>query len=436
VSCAPADDEAQEAWQGAARQGWSKNANCGDLGEFLLRGLPPGRYLLRISPPGACPWWSDGTVVAAGDESAVLTMPAEYAPRCCSFDVHAEDADGNAISGFFASLGAWRESDGNRTVEGTVSVALTESPPFRLTVAADGFETARIENVEDRPYTIVVRLAKARPDAERLDISGVVEFEGEPLPADAQIDLQLRAPGDEGARGDPIASLANGEGGEFVLSPQVAGAYRIAAEGRVRRREGEWTFVMGRADVASGDSGVRLRVLPKSSIAGSVRLPDDAEPDELWVTVVDGRAQGVVRTEQIDKDRRAFSVGGLPSDGVFLVGVSARLGEDWLRGTVVAGVVAGGPPIEFRFEPGLAIEGVVVRRDGSPVAGAQVWTGAERPHYRIAATGVDGRFRLTGLRAGTEQLRAWAPGLVFAGPTESAAAGATGVRLVVVPDGR
>lgn len=435
VNCSAADDAAIEAWESAVRQDWSRSDGCDEDGNFLLTGLAPGRYLLRISPPGACTWWSEGSIVEAGGETVLLTMPAEYVPRCCCFEVRAEDEDGNAISDFSASLVAWGNRDARQTIEGEVSVGLIESPPFRLAVGSEGFEATTIENVEDLPYTIVVRLSKPRAAAERLDISGVVEFEGAPLPVGASADLELRASGDAGSRGDPLDRVETGEGGKFEFRPKAAGTWRIAAQGSISR-DGDKILVMGSTDASTGDRGVRILLLPRSSISGEVCLPDDAVADELWVNVLERRPGGVVRTESIETNRSEFAIGGLPSDGVFLVGVSVRVGEAWMRGTVVDGVVAGAATIEFRPEPGLAIEGVVVRADGSPVAGARVFTLADRPHYRIEATGVDGRFRLTGLREGVERLSATAPGLVLAGAAESASAGATGVRIVVVPQGR
>jgi len=97
-------------------------------------------------------------------------------------------------------------------------------------------------------------------------------------------------------------------------------------------------------------------------------------------------------------------------------------------------VRADGGPYEVRLVRGLALDGIVERGDGTPVPACRVRC-AQSPSAddsEDVTTGLDGRFRITGLAAGTWFVTAGSGALECPVAVE-AISGTRDVRVVVVP---
>jgi hypothetical protein len=432
IRVAPADADAVEAWRGVVENVARTRWECGADGEFAVTTLAPGRYRVEASPDDRCGRWTDARIVVAGGDPITVTLPDDLSPRVLSVRVRAVDEDGSDVLRFRAVLSANGRDDWQRERDGEAEPSVLGVPPFRLDVWARGFDAVRIDGVESRPNPVVVRLARSVDPAVLPAIRGVVEFAGERIKDRDRVRVEAH-PLDAS---DPSTcdDYARAFGGEFTLRP-TSRAVRLTARGFVFMGDARVDVDGAVATASIGDANVRIAVRPVKTITATLLLPDGGDGDEASINVADERQSGFSRTESLVGPVRSVGMESLSADGTFDVGVSVRKNGEWMRGVVVRGVVPGGEPIECRFERGLAIEGDVVRADGSAVVAAQVWTDAEPPHFRIATTGLDGRFRLTGLREGWERLRASAPGLRLDGAPVTVEAGGAAVRLVVVSTG-
>jgi len=113
--------------------------------------------------------------------------------------------------------------------------------------------------------------------------------------------------------------------------------------------------------------------------------------------------------------------------------VRVKSGDVWFGPTTLDGLRTGRAPIDVALAPSPTIDGVVVRRDGTPVVRAKVQTGSNSAALvAVATTGLDGRFRLTGLAPGEWTLAAETDALETS-PHLVVAAGAHDVRVVATP---
>ena len=432
VKLTPLDPAVREAWEGVTKRVGTVMWTCNAGGGFTAWPIPAGAYRVEVSPPGRCPWWGGDVIVRTGPHVVTLRLPPDLCPRAFEVRVEARDEDGAPVRHFTATLEAWEQSQYAYTYEGEASLSLVSVPPARLTVQANGFEPAVVEHAESRGEVVVVDLVRLREEEPRLEILGVVEIEGFAPGRCGRVRVAAFSATASEEPPAPAATCDVAPSGDFRLPELGPGRYRLEACGEVEIG-GEWVGVAGSAVASGGDDRVSIEAGRLATIDADVHLPGGEACDELCVTLTDERPGGRAETRSFLEPLLHAELGGVARDGVFEASFSARRSDEWMRGVVFGHVTPGSSSLQVRFEPGSSIEGVVERPDGSPVVAAQVWTSEKRPHYRAAATGLDGRFRLTGLRDGVERLRVEAPGLVCEEEETPAKAGGDLVRLVLTP---
>ncbi len=236
--------------------------------------------------------------------------------------------------------------------------------------------------------------------------------------------------------GTTVAVVVADDQGQPVAGARIEGGPGLSAEtnsqGLVK--------LAGVAPVAP----LKLAANAKHHLPGKLQVNPPLPPQVLMVLqrafVIQGRfleapgapaAGGLVRTEQascqiegrLDAEGR-FEVGLPPGEAVTLVLRTPRTAE--LRLPVTEGAAGEVRDLGDLLPPrGFAVTGRVVRAaDGTPVAAARVWLPRPGPGGPLfawagrdlveAATGEDGRFRLTGLAPGPALLRVDAGGFARA----------------------
>ena len=190
-----------------------------------------------------------------------------------------------------------------------------------------------------------------------------------------------------------------------LLAGAVYGVHRL----QVRRRVAGSLRQAEQAERA-GD----LRVAEQALERYAAYRPQDTDALARFGLILDKRADSLEKpSERLAKRQRALLV--------FEQVLLRQPGRRDIRRRLV----------DLAMEPGLRIEGVVVREDGSPVVGAYVYGEQGEDEYSDAYAGADGRFALTGLVAGTWKLSASAPGLSTDEAGVAAVAGQHEIRVVV-----
>ena len=310
-------------------------------------------------------------------------------------------------------------------------------------VACPGFVRGEAPNVKvPQQGDVVIDLAAA------LEISGRVTFEdGRPVEGMSVSAVAESAPsarqfmsfgGDDGD--DESQQATTDREGRFRLRGLKPGNYRV-------RAEPPWmSKVNARAatsdPVAAGAADVKVTVRAGGVIAGHV-LDEARKPvAAAWVTCNPAEPGDDPSFHGAATDAKgAFEINGL-NDGKYTLYVQSQSGGK--QPTQKADVMTGTKDVEIVMTAGLAIEGVVVKADGKPVAG--VYVQAERITSddedessisfgsQMSATGADGKFRVAGLAPGHYKLELndWSgtsQALRLTGASDIAA-GATGLRLV------
>ncbi len=430
VRMSPADPADSEFWAAVAKPCELNAERCPE-GIHVADWLPPGRYRVRASPPGQCPWWGADVIAETGVGPVTLRLPPEVSPRTTSVRVRAVDGEGRPVAAFDARLRAWGERTAASATDGEATVALREVPPFVLTVVADGFAPAEIVEIEsrDEPYVVTLAPERDEPDPPGLVLRGVIESGG-PTAEQRAEGLRFLVTATALAEGGGVsADCETDSDGSFALRVPAVGRYRVEASGDL---PGDGVRASGVVVVEADETDVRIAVRPVAAIELGLALPGGVRADECWIDRVQLAPGGDTHVDRFEGPLSAVSLEGLRDDAAYRVGVSVRVADEWLRGVVLPCIVPGGPRVEVELERGAAIEGVVVRADGTPVAAAWVQTDAERPHMRSAVTDPQGRFRVTGLPEGWRRLGAWAPGLELADAVAAEAGGAA-VTIVMPP---
>ncbi len=423
LTVVPDADEAPEEWAEAGGHRMDSHEESRDDGSFTFACLPRGRWRVRCDAPGAPP----DVVAETGDTRVTLVLPRALAPRDVRVRVRALDPQGAPLACFSAELWVRDEKYGwEETQSGEASVNWhCRYGPVRLVVRDPRtLCQAVFEDVVSRDEPYVARLAPAHVVRGRiLPDPAVCE---EPLSWDIWATLLGR-----GDSQDRFVRGASAEAGSFVISVPAPGTWRI--ESSHQRAAG----LSGTALAAADGPPVVVHALPEETIHVRVALPAGEQVVEsgrefdvhaVSVDPADGQEEwGFVAAPG------GVDVIGLPAGRTWRVAIRAETASGWTAPAVLEGVRPGPDPVEVRLMPGLAIDGVVVRRDGTPVEGATVTAMRDGDGWTPRSeTGIDGHFRLTGLTSGAWRVAAETWGLASRGPA-AVAAGSGDVVVIALP---
>jgi protocatechuate 3,4-dioxygenase beta subunit len=460
VTLEPEADPVPEDWEHrrSASEDWVAQ-ECSDDGSFRFDGVPPGTYRICVGVEIEDGWATFAREhVAAGTEDVLVVVPQGAPPRE-SADIRIRftvlDPDGRPVPrGQFdmASGGGWlsgyfRDGVGDEETEGNFPAWIVVYAPAddKDRPLPYGPVRIRLERQPDEPVEI-----RMRPG---LEIRGRVLVDGEP--GAARLSVEVPLPGEdlpEDARRVRY-EVSSGEDGAFAIAGLPPGAVVLGLA------HGQPFVPIRERTVEVGDTEVTVRLRRAASLKGTVRLPPGIRGVRVEVVIFEMTAGGrrfVQSSTSMSEPKGTFAFGASTLDPrsryevVAWVGHAAGSFAPTRRGDLVPG----GEPIEITPEAGLAITGVVRRRDGSPVGGASVRAirsgphGAEARPYRPETTsaptfrhvpdpctvsGAIGHFRLPGLEEGEVLLVATAPGLSSLSGPVRARAGESGVILVLTP---
>jgi hypothetical protein len=410
---------------------------CPGPQDFAISCLPPGRYRLHANDDGA------PRTVTAPAADVELPAPPEPGVTTVDVDVRVTEFDGMPVTDFTAEVrprgdgqfveGEWVERDGARvlraTYDGTAGVAVEVT-------ASDGRTARRGLDPGDKG-AVEIRFPRVRPDGPRLAIHGRVTSDGRPLTwsrrsgrgyssiVGTRVEVFAFRDGDQ----EPCARAETAHDGSFVLEDLDEGAYCLwAAPDPVPPWSESWSLATARAAANAGDDDVTIDAPVASSRRFRLVLPDGLGTIADHECSIAGPAgeRDAVEAELVNGTIVAT---GLRVDVPYSLSIRVRCGRTWTATSHVAWFVAGDETLEIRVARGLRIEGAVLRADGTPVVGAEVYASTPDGGHADAYAGLDGAFVLTGLDTGRWTLRGCAPGL--ADDESVADAGATGVRIVM-----
>jgi hypothetical protein len=401
-------------------------------GTFRFDGLAPGGYRLRCSRPGA----PQPVVVATGTRDARIVLPPALCPRRVAVDVVAYDDAGRRLDAFRAWLLGEGVTEHADAQDGVAHADVTTWGPVTLHVERDDEDQlVDLGAVESRGEPYVATFPAFH------EIRGTVSFDGGPL--------RWRRDAPDGGRSVPVwvsatpdppgrdrrlrhtpPSATTEPDGTFVLRVPYAGRWSLHASDSCTKSPvaGE-----GAADAEATDAVVLLHRITDLDVF--VLPPEGARLGQVygWLRDPSSSAKPFFRVDYEVPGRLRFieAIAGPP---LVLIVRGTIDGERSLVSTT--DVRADGGPFEVRLARGLAVDGVVVRRDGTPVVDCRVRcapsSDADDADCERATTGLDGRFHVAGLASGTWFLTAGTGALECVAAVE-ATAGSRDVRLVAVP---
>lgn len=299
-------------------------------GRFAFRGLAPGRYKLRASPPGAFEHGRSTlreTITAtAGDRAIRIVVPADG-----TITGRVAFPDGRTPATFVISLGGWGNVVPVASRDGSFTILDVPPRTYQLTIRGPGFA--------ERTLPAVVVAPGASVDAGTITvqpgrtISGrVVDGDGKPIAGASVLagpmlwgtGSKARAPtGIGGPPGsDAIQDATTDERGMFTLTGVGRGPRHLVADHDAHGRSLPLTVAPDRSA-----SGVELVLVPLGALHGKVtsggkpaaRVIVNAQSKtvpEAMFSVLSG-ADGAYRFDRLTPDRYS---------------VSAMVGQDPMRG--------------------------------------------------------------------------------------------------------
>ncbi|HWB75695.1 MAG TPA: carboxypeptidase regulatory-like domain-containing protein [Nannocystaceae bacterium] len=150
--------------------------------------------------------------------------------------------------------------------------------------------------------------------------------------------------------------------GSFALDKLEVGKHTVMA---MRKGGGEGVV----EHVETGSSGITIRLAEGGTISGKVALSSGGSPKRFSISL-EGRSQGVWRTEEFFQTSGVFTIADLPA-GKYTVGVTATEGSSDTEIELAEGAKKSG--VDLVLTPKVDVTGTVVDlKTGEPVPGMKV----------------------------------------------------------------
>ena len=361
-------------------------------GTYLITDVEPGMFQVTVSAEGYQQQARAGIEIESGEE---LELDFELEAGAI-VEGTVTTADGAPVVQASIQIAARREGFFG---QGMAAAGQTDSEGhYRVTGAATGSATIAVYHGNGRQLTRAVEIQLGRNvvdlELERgFEVSGQVVFSDGTAVGGADVSIeQVVQPGMAPYSFGSARGRSTGDGG-FLLTDVKAGKYALVAS-----LEGYATARSETFEVAGDVSGALLELDRGATLEGRVLGLDFDELGALALVAQSER--GDLRRGRVDFDGE-YAFDGLAPGAWHVqaqVGGSGRSTQ--LRLEISEGVSHVHEDIEFG---GFTLTGVVLE-GGQPLANARIGVNGSTGSSGHGLTGVDGRFRVSGLRAGDYQL--------------------------------
>ena len=413
ISCAEHPEAVAEIGMTASRADekrrllWSIEASTDQRGGFVIEGLQPGEYTLRLEPADS-EWqaFDKGPLAVQVGETTECALALERTYRLTGQVVDGTSGEPLQGAGVMAIDTPACSSPALITTDEQGRYAVRVLPGTTVVQVLRHPEGYRMVSYEDERATVVVADEDARAPAIRLSKSAVmkgkvVDEEGAPVP-DAHV--YYAADRDAGA---PVAYIVDGR--ELAVVADDAGAFGITGLPPkqavvLRARSGERMTPKATKVTVQSPEAVTLVVSP-CGVRVMVKAVDEKDAPIAGATVSlqmvpdyagHGRADpgktaedGTFESDLLWPDQTYRLLVSAPGFGQARTGQWKAEPGGWHDFGDVVLTAAGG-----------SVRGRVVDGDGKPVAGARVYNTIDAPEATNTATDAQGAFNLEGLWPG------------------------------------
>ena len=369
-------------------------------GSFVLRGLPPGDYDVRVSRATG----ADGSLLAgstrgtAGGGPVTIVLAPDATSARAAIVVRVVDADGRPVPRAILAFRTARRTTRTEVRDGTVTLSVDESDrglaELRVSnaVGATGSPLSaapvRVTGIELDAGEVVVRMPRGHP------IVGVVRGPDGKGVQGAIVSASDASPDSSDASTTPLSAATTDAAGAFrleglgsdevTISVAVSAAY-VAPEPVTARGGGVGVEFELRPAVPA--SVTVLDWAGKPTAGAEVRARDLEDPARPLRAAAVSDAKGLARLGSLDRSR-TYSVSIAPP--------SAR--SDLLPGTLKAWTPT---DATATLERGFTLEVRIVDLSGRPVSQAMLWQQKPGGAWSSEPAGDEGRVTLRRLPAGS-----------------------------------
>lgn len=368
-------------------------ATTGPKGEFQIEGLPPGRLVVLVNPPGH-PLFQSRTIELSEGE-AVEDLSFEIA-RSGRLKLEVVDvATGQPVAATVALKGPGTPRRGRResTSNGTVEFEDLATGSHRVKIEAEGYLTEIVDNLSIQKETTVTRTVKIQPGNGLF--GRVVAPDGSPVKNSY---VMVRRDG------NLIQVLKTQSNGIFEWPAAKKGQLQIRAISPRYQASSPYDAKIGRQTT--------LELGPGSFLQGFVVTEGGASIDSFRVAVAHFEPSG-----RGGFGARSFTPHSTSNaDGAFEYGPIApgryyfRIETDRFSPRVFGPIEI--PPDRkvsktFRLQRGGTVQGKVINENGKPLSGARVRFAPRRRQNRSAktvTTDSKGRFKIESIPPGRQDI--------------------------------
>jgi len=381
-------------------------------GRFRFEAMRAGSFRFLARHPELAP--GSSAIVRLDGKTERTDLEIRLEPGA-TLRVRVETRSGSAVPGAAVRVSPARASwlpapvrQAHTDEQGELTLRALPRERLELVAVHDaGSSAAQLVDLRAPPHDQRLTLVLAHTDS----IGGVVvDAAGQPVEGaqvTARVKGALELPVDTGAaRLRGAAVELTDAGGRFVLGGLAPGRYELRASRRGLRSALD--ALRPATEASTGDTGVRLRLIPDGGITGRVAFADGTPPGPFLVALDGARPTPVV------SGTGAFTLTDVPP-ATYRLSIRGPAFADVQRPDVAVaeGATTDVGTITVKRDGGRRVAGVVLA-DGAPVAGALVLVGSSilsdgtsikmqgSPLVgasREAVTDEAGRFSIGGLRA-------------------------------------